>query len=120
MNLDRASYGEKIAGVSAISLLILMSYDWFGTKSSPVAALQLFSVGHSAWDALDYIPIVLLVTIVAAVATAALRLMTDAHRLPVPANPVVAILGIVSTLLILFRVLNPPTFGSITDLRAAR
>ena len=109
---DRPSYGEKIAGVSAISLLILMSYDWFGTKSPEDAALQLFSVGHSAWDALDYIPIVLLVTIVAAVATAALRLLTETRKLPVPANPVVALLGIVSTLLILFRIVDPPSFGS--------
>jgi hypothetical protein len=112
MDLDRASYGEKIAAVSAILLSILMSTHWFGTKTSDESGLRLFSVGHSAWDALDYIPIILLVTIVAAVATAALRLMTSADKLPVPANPVVAFLGTVSTLLILFRIVNPPSFGS--------
>lgn len=88
-----------------------MFLDWFGVESSD-DSFGLFSVGHSAWDALDYIPIVLLVAIAAALALAALRLTNAIHKALVPASAVVAVLGIVSALLILFRIVDPPSFGS--------
>ncbi len=112
MHLGRLSNGEKIAGVSAILLFVLMFFDWFGTQSSS-GAFGLFSVGRSAWEALDYIPIVLMIAIVVALGVVALRLSGTAYQPPVPANAVVAILGIVSALLVLFRIVNPPHFGSL-------
>jgi hypothetical protein len=99
--------------VSAILLFVFMFFDWFGNKDS--GALKLFSVGHSAWEALDYIPIVLMVAIVVALGVVVLRLSDTAYEPPVPANPVVAILGTVSALLILFRTVNPPNFGSFRE-----
>lgn len=88
-----------------------MFFDWFGVESSD-ESFGLFSVGHSAWDALDYIPIVLLVAIVAALVLAALRLTNAIHKALVPASAVVAVLGIVSALLIFYRIVDPPSFGS--------
>jgi uncharacterized membrane protein len=110
MSLDRLSNGQKIASISALLLFVLMFLDWFGTKSSD-DSFGLFSVGHSAWDALDYIPVVLLVTIVAALAVAALRLANAIGRASTPANAAVAIFGFVSAILILFRIIDPPNFG---------
>ncbi|HEY4780081.1 MAG TPA: hypothetical protein VIH47_10870 [Solirubrobacterales bacterium] len=98
MELNGPSNGEKIAGVSAILLLVFMALDWFGSKDS--GELRLFSVGRNAWEALDYIPIVLLIAIIAALGVVALRLTGSAYQPPVKANAVVAILGIVSVLLI--------------------
>ena len=113
MSLDRLSNGEKIAGVSAILLFVFMFFHWFGSEGS--GELQLFSVGRNAWEALDYIPIVLVITIVATLAVAALRL-TNAVLMPlILANAAVANLGIVSMLLILFRILDPPNFGSFRE-----
>jgi uncharacterized membrane protein len=109
----RLGYGEKIAGVSAILLFVFMFLDWFGTQNS--GGLVLFSVGRSAWEALDYIPIVLMIAIVGALAVVALRLSDTAYEPPVPANAVVAVLGTVSALLILFRIVDPPNFGSLRD-----
>ena len=106
--------GETVAAVSAILLFVLMSLDWFGSKND--GALKLFSVGRSAWQALDFIPMVLLITIVAALLAAALRLVYPVSRPPVLVNAIVAILGIVSALLILFRIFNPPTFGSFREI----
>jgi hypothetical protein len=107
----RLSAGEMIAGLSAILLSYFMFFDWFGEEASQEPSLNLPSVGHSAWDALNYIPIVLLIAIVAALAVAALP--TNAVRkLPVSAHEVVALLGIVSALLILLRIFDPPNFGS--------
>jgi hypothetical protein len=86
---------------------------WFGLKDS--GELQLFTVGHSAWEALDIIPIVLVIAIIAALGVVVLRLTQTAYELPVRANAVVAILGIVSVLLIVFRIVDPPNFGSLRE-----
>jgi hypothetical protein len=113
VGLDRVSNGERISGISAILLFVFMFFDWFGSKDS--GELRLFSVGRSAWEALDYIPIVLLVTIIAMLAVAALRLTKAVRKPRVPVNMVVGILGMVSMLLILFRIIDPPNFGSVRE-----
>lgn len=110
MNLDRLSNGQRIASFSALLLFVVMFLDWFGTKSSD-DSFGLFSVGRSAWEALDYIPVALLIAIVAALVVAALSLANAIGRASTAANAVVAILGFVSALLILFRVIVPPNFG---------
>jgi hypothetical protein len=113
MHLGRLSNGEKIAGVSAILLFVFMFFDWFGTQDS--GALRLFSVGRSAWEALDYIPIVLVVAIVVALGVVALRLFDTTYEPPFRANAVVGVLGAISALLILFRIVDPPNFGSFRE-----
>jgi hypothetical protein len=109
MNVDRLSTGEKIAGVSAILLFIFMFLDWF--KVSASNGLFSVSVGGSAWDALDVIPIILLIAIVAAVGVAVIRLTEADFEPTISMNSVVSILGIVSVLLILYRIVNPPDSG---------
>jgi len=115
MDLDRLSLGEKIAAVSAILLFIVMFFDWFGVEVSGVPGFSGTvdgSGGGSAWDALDYIPIVLVLTIAAAIGVAVLRLSDSPYEPPIPANTIVAVLGAISVLLILFRIIDPPSFGS--------
>jgi hypothetical protein len=68
--------------------------------------------GGSAWDALDFIPIVLVVTIVVALINVFLRLSDSDYEPPVSMNVAVAVLGGLSTLLVLFRIIDPPGFGS--------
>lgn len=114
VGLGRLSNGERISSVSAILLFVFMFFHWFGVKLSNTSNL-LFDVrgggpGKSAWEALEYIPIVLVITIVVTLAVAALRLTNTVHRPPIPVDAVVAILGIVSVLLILFRIVDPPIF----------
>ena len=115
MSLGRLSNGERISGISAILLFVLMFFHWFGVKavntSNLLFGIQAVGPGQSAWEALDYIPIILLITIIATLAVAALRLTNAARRPPIPVNAMVAILGIVSVLLILFRIIDPPIFS---------
>jgi hypothetical protein len=87
-----------------------MFLDWFGNEDS--GELHLFSVGHTAWEALDYIPIVLVIAIIAALSAVALKLTRAAES---SLANVVAILGIASVLLILFRIVEPPNFGSFRE-----
>jgi hypothetical protein len=114
MDLDRLSTGEKIASVSAILLFVFMFFDWFGVEVSGVGGFSgtISGEGGNAWEALDWIPFVLLVTIAAALGVAALRLSDAAYEPPISANTVVTVLGVISVLLILFRIVDPPSFGS--------
>jgi hypothetical protein len=109
MDVDRLSTGEKIAGVSAILLFIFMFFDWFTVSASN--GLVSVSVGGSAWDALDVIPIILLIAILAAVGVAVVRLTEADFEPTISMNAVVAILGIISVLLILYRIISPPDSG---------
>jgi hypothetical protein len=114
MDLDRLSTGEKIASVSAILLFVFMFFNWFGVEVSGVGGFSgtISGDGGNAWQALDFIPFVLLAAIVVALGVAALRLTDAAYEPPVSANTVVTVLGVISVLLILFRIVDPPTFGS--------
>lgn len=118
MDLDKLSSGEKIAGVSSIVLFIFMFFDWFTVEVSGGNGIfrASASAGGSAWDALDWIPIVLVVTIIAALAIAVLRLTDSQYEPPVSGNAIVAILGGISFLLILYRIVDPPGAGSVPGL----
>jgi uncharacterized membrane protein YhaH (DUF805 family) len=100
--------------MSAIFLFVFMFFHWFGVKavntSNLLFAIQSVESGKSAWEALDYIPTVLLITILATLAVAALRFTDALRKVSVPVNAVVAILGLVSALLIGFRIVHPPVF----------
>src|SRR6201989_2259175 len=109
MDVDRLSTGEKIAGISAIRLLIFTFFAWFTVSASN--GLVSVSVGGSAWDALDVIPVILLIAIVAAVGVAVVRLTDTAFEPSISMNSVVAILGGLSVLLILSRIITPPDSG---------
>jgi hypothetical protein len=110
MDLDKLSNGEKIAGVSAIVLFIFMFFDWFSVDVSGFGGSA--SAGGSAWNALDVIPIILVIAILAALGVVVLRLMDSPYEPPVSANAIVAVLGAISFLLILFRIIDTPSAGS--------
>ncbi len=114
MDVDKLSTGEKIAGVSAVLLFIFMFFTWFGVEVSGSGGFSgtVPGAGGNAWEALDFIPIVLVVTIVVALINVFLRLSDSDYEPPVSMNVAVAILGGLSTLLVLFRIISPPGFGS--------
>ncbi len=113
MDVEQLNTGEKVAAVSAVLLFIFMFFDWFGVEvSNGGFSGSVPGAGGSAWDALDFIPIVLVVTIVVALVNAFLRLSDSAYEPPVSMNTAVAVLGAISALLILFRIIDPPSFGS--------
>ncbi len=112
-HLDKLSPGEKIAGGSAILLFIFMFFEWFGVEVTGVGGFSgsVPGGGGSAWDALDFIPIILLITVVAALVLAGLRLTDSTYEPPVPMSTIVTVLGVISVVLIVFRIIFPPSFG---------
>jgi hypothetical protein len=116
MDADRLRTGELIAGISGIALLILMFLPWFGVDlgGGEIAedlgiAVPETSVDFNAWEAFDFIDLVLLVTIVVAVGLAVATMASRTVALPVAASALTAGLGILSTLLILYRIIDPPS-----------
>jgi uncharacterized membrane protein YhaH (DUF805 family) len=108
MEVDKLSMGEKIAGVSGVLLFIFMFFDWFSVSVSN----GFFSASTgNAWDWLDVIPIILLIAIVAAVGIAVIRLTDAVFEPAISMNAVVAVLGAISFLLILYRIISPPDSG---------
>ncbi len=127
MGRYRLRVGEMIAAVSAILLFVFMFFDWFAVEcfnnSNLLFYVQCSLPGRNAWDTLDYVPGVLLITVFAALIAAALHLTIAPRELPAAVNALVAILGIVSVLLILYRIVEPPIHdveGTITYQGTAR
>src|ERR1044072_1191913 len=121
MEADRLSTGEKISAVSAILLFIFMFFDWFGAKVSSVTGFSGdVPGGGSAWDALDVIPLFLMLAIVVAIGVAVVRLTDADLEPPISMNAIVAALGGFAVLLILYRIVDPPgggDFGGVTPAR---
>jgi len=115
MDLDRMSTGEKIADAAAVLLFIFMFFEWFSVDISGGEGLFSVSGGFNAWESFDLIDIVLLITVVAAAAVAVIRLTDALFEPPVSLNAVVAILGAISVLLILYRIIDPPGYGGAAD-----
>lgn len=113
-HLDKLSPGEKIAGGSAILLFIFMFFEWFGVEVSGVGGFSgsVPGGGGNAWDALNFIPIILVIAIIAALVMAGLRLADSPYEPSVPMSTIVTLLGVISVLLILFRIIDPPSFAS--------
>lgn len=113
MELDRLSIGEKIAAVSGVLLFVFMFFDWYGVEVSGVGGFtgSISGAGGSAWDALDVIPIFLMLAIVVALGVAIVRLTDADLEPPVSMNAVVAALGGLAVLLILYRIVDKPGGG---------
>ena len=114
MDLDRLSKGEKIAGSlrdPALHLHVLRLVRRRGLRRGGFSG-SVDGGGGNAWDALDFIPIVLLIAIVAAWRSPRSRLSESDLEPPVSVHAVITVLGGLSFLLILFRIIDTPTFAS--------
>jgi hypothetical protein len=111
MDLTKLTQGQKIAAGSAIALFVVMFFSWFGAPDNEISnALNSagFDTSVNAWQSFDFIDLVLLLTIVVAVGVAAIVASGTAVNLPVPPGVATTLLGGLSTLLVLYRILDPP------------
>lgn len=108
MDVNRLSQGEKIAAGSAVILFIVMFFSWFGAGGQIEALGASVGVDTSlnAWQSFDFIDLLLLVTAVVAVGAAAAK--ASDNRIDFPLSTMVTVLGALSTLLVLYRIIDPP------------
>jgi hypothetical protein len=110
MDVTKLSQGEKIAAGSAIALFVVLFLSWFGVSGSDadLAAAEAIGVDTTAnaWQSFDLIDIILFLTILAATIGAGVK--ASGTQAAVPFNTIAAGLGALSTVLVLYRVLDPP------------
>ena len=109
MDVNRLSQGEKIAAGSAIALFIVMFFSWFGAPEEVEALAGAVGVDTSAnaWQSFGFIDLVLLATVAVAIGAAVAK--GTGSRVDFPLSTVVTVLGALSTLLVLYRILDPPS-----------
>lgn len=116
MDTNRLRQGELIAAGSAVLLFIVMFvFTWFslGGAEGDAAEAYGFDTGVNAWQSFSWIDIVLFITILAAVGLAVLSASAQSDNLPVAPSAAVTVLGGLSVLLILFRIISPPGTGDV-------
>jgi hypothetical protein len=143
MDVRRIGQGAKIAAGAAVVLLIVMFLSWFqldGVTAEatglPEGAPSSFEISGSdledeaesagestsrnAWQSFGLIDIVLLVTIIAAIAMALIQASGNSARAPGWLTTAVAGLGFLAAVLVLFRLISPPdlidAFGGTSDI----
>jgi hypothetical protein len=102
MGLDpaRLRRGELLAGTGAVLLLVfLLAGRWYGHGSG----------ARTGWEAVTDLRWLLVVTIAAAFALVATQVTRRSPAIPVTLSMVVTVLGLISVLALIYRVLiNPP------------
>ncbi len=111
----RLRLGEVIAGGSAVLLLIFMFVlKWYAVSAS--LSPTLVNLGRPAswtgWSGLNHLRWFLLLTILAALALAFFQASQRAPAIPVTLSVVVTVLGALSVLALIYRVLINPPSGS--------
>jgi len=118
MDTNRLNQGEMIAAVSALLLLIVMFiFTWFSVDfgQNDLGLGASVDTGANAWEAFDFIDIVLFVTILVAIGGALVTANAQSVNTPVAISAITTALGILSVLLILYRIIDPPGSGDIPD-----
>ena len=120
MDTNRLNQGEMIAAVSAIALLLIMFiFKWFGVDVSGGFGVSV-SASVNAWQAFGFIDIVLFITVLVAVGGAVMTANAQSVNTPVAISAITAALGILSVLLILYRIIDPPGPGGISGIDVGR
>jgi hypothetical protein len=106
MDVNRLSTGEKIAGVAAVLLFISMFLAWFGFETPGNELGISVDLSFNAWESFDFIDLILMLTVI--VTLGAVIAQASDTVIDFPLFPVVAGLGALSTLLVLYRIIDPP------------
>ncbi len=114
MDLDpsRLRPGELIVGAGSVALLVSMfALEWYGrtARPRPAAASLGTSTSVNGWHALTTLRWLMLLTIACGLLLVYLQAARRAPAIPVSVSVVVTVLGILTTLALLYRVLiNEP------------
>jgi hypothetical protein len=117
----RLRRGEWLAGAGGLALLIsTFALPWYAVKAPyrPTASLLGVATSRDGWTSLSNIRWLLVVTALAALALVYLQVSRRAPALPATFSIIVMVLGLISILILVYRVLiNEPGPDSVVDQR---
>jgi hypothetical protein len=116
---SRLRRGELIVGGGALALAVAMFLlPWYGVKSvlAPGLALSGHPTSFDGWNGLSHVRWLVLVTLLAAVLLVWLQGARRAPALPATFGAIVTVLGMLTVLALIYRVLiNVPGANSLVD-----
>ena len=121
MDSSRLGRGEMIAAVSAVLLFIVMFFGWFSFPDEingqatgvDLASAAGIDTSFNAWQSYDFTDLILMVTILVTIGTAVMAASAREVALPVAASALVAGLGILSVIFVLWSIINTPSSGPV-------
>ncbi|MGI8728082.1 MAG: hypothetical protein ACR2K6_10455, partial [Solirubrobacterales bacterium] len=118
MDTNNISTGEKIAAAAGVVLILVMFiFDWYsvggGSIDTGAGTVEFDGGGVNAWQAFGLIDLILFISAGVAIALAVMSANSQSPNLPVALSAIVAGLGILATLLVLYRILDVPGPGGI-------
>jgi predicted signal transduction protein with EAL and GGDEF domain len=118
----RLRRGEWIAGASAVLMLVFVFVlPWYGLTSTvaPPATRLASSTSINGWDGLPHVRWLVLVTVLGALALIYFQASRQAPALAVSISVIVTVLGILTLLALLYRVvINVPGPDGVLEARA--
>ena len=105
--------GNVIAAVSGLALVVIMFMSWFDLSSvggrdfSAAAYRAGLDTTENAWQAFQFTDVIMFLAALAAIAAAVISAGGNSARAPFPPEVLAFGLGLLSTLLVLYRILNP-------------
>jgi len=116
--VSRLGSGQRMVAVGSVALFVFMFFfKWFGIKIPGFFSAYISATGVSTsvnvWHSLEVIRWLLLFTVLAGVALAALAGSERKPRLPLSLSAIVTGLGLLSTVLVLYRMLISHPFAHV-------
>jgi len=123
MDLGRLRKGEWLAGLSGVALAILLFVPWYEVADAGasadgwVAYAPLAQLGVSAWQAFAVVDLLLAVTALLGLGVAAMAALHRAPALPLATAVVATAAGIVTLLVVLYRIVDQPGSNDLVQVR---
>jgi hypothetical protein len=115
MNVDigRLHRSDRIIGASAVAFfVVLFFFKWYGASSSSSVGGFNYSVSANGWHTFSNSRWIWIITIIVALATVAISAGVFELNSPVQRGVLVAGLGALSSILILYRIIDHPSAGT--------
>jgi hypothetical protein len=114
MDLTKVRQGEKIAGIAGALFIIVMFLSWWNFSGGGFSVngqsinVSGVSVDYNAWELSSFMDIIWFVTALSGVALFLMAANNVALNLPIAMSAIATGLGAFSTLLIIYRLIDPP------------